>query len=354
MGKRWVLGLLLGMCVAAVPGVRAQEAAEAVRFEVRYPGVSLRAAPSVLAGRGGVLEQGASYRVIARTGDGAWVAIDERGATGWVATAFGAWSGDAPIVTPTIALPLRGDAAPRLPAWIHIDERARALFAQAVRAGRDGRMFTVAGDSNSAWPRSFGRILTGQYDVRADPIERAAAARFDVGFARASISVGGGYGTADMFRSDPRCGNGETLVACELRLSNAAILFVQLGTGDKFPWREFEANLRRIIRIARDRSVVPVLVTKADDLESIQGGGPDGHINAVMRAVASELGVPWIDFYAATRTLPAVPNPELPRRPFTQFGLHDEWGYYFHLTEQGMDLRLRSTLLALDALASGK
>jgi len=60
---------------AAADG-RAQDAADAARFEVRYPGVPLRAAPSVLAARGGVLEQGASYRVIARTADGAWVAID--------------------------------------------------------------------------------------------------------------------------------------------------------------------------------------------------------------------------------------------------------------------------------------
>lgn len=348
MGKRSaaLIGIVIGLTVM---GVRAQEPA---RFEVRYPGVPLRAAPSVLAARGGVLEQGASYRMVARTGDGAWVAVDERGATGWVASGFGAVSGAAPILTPTISYGLPPVVAARLPAWIHIDAQSRAMFARAMRSGRDGRMFTVAGDSNSAWPHSFGRILTGEYDLRNDVVERTAAARFDAGFVRVSISVGGGFGTADMLRSDSRCGAGETLLACELRLSNAAVLFVQLGTGDKYTWREFDANLRRVVQTALDRSVVPVLVTKADDLESILGGGPEDHINSRIRAVAAELDLPWIDFHAAARTLPAVPNPDLPKRPFTQFGLHDEWGYYFHLTEQGEDLRLKCTLLALGALAS--
>ena len=46
-------------------------------------------------------------------------------------------------------------------------------------------------------------------------------------------------------------------------------------------------------------------------------------------------------------------NPELPKRPFTQFGLQDEWGYYFHLTDEGYDLRVKSTLMMLDAITRG-
>lgn len=342
--------------LALAPGARAQDATSAPHIEVGYPGVPLRAAPSVFAARGATVEQGAAYRVVARTADGAWVAIDERGATGWIASGFGALSGDlaaARMFTPTCATAASAANTARPPAWIRIGERGRALYESALRAGRDGRIFTIAGDSNSAWPRSFGRLLTGQYELSADAGERTAAARFDPSFAHVSIAVGGGYGISDMFRTDPRCERDEALVACELRTSNAAVLFVQLGTGDKFVWRDFEKNLRRIVSIAQQRSVVPVLVTKADDMESIQGGAPIGHINAVIRSVAEEFRLPWIDFYAATRTLPAAPNPELPKRPFTQYGLHDEWGYYFHLTERGQDLRLSSTLQLLDVLTRG-
>jgi hypothetical protein len=97
-------------------------------------------------------------------------------------------------------------------------------------------------------------------------------------------------------------------------------------------------------------AALPVLVTKADDIDSIQGGAPFNHVNDVIRALAAEYQLPLLDFYAATRTLPVVPNPELPRRPFTQNGLVDEWGYYFHLSEQAFELRVLSTLQMLDAV----
>jgi hypothetical protein len=99
--------------------------------------------------------------------------------------------------------------------------------------------------------------------------------------------------------------------------------------------------------------VLPVLVTKADDLESIQGGASFNFINDTLRKLAAEYQLPLDDFHAASRTLPAVPNPELPKRPFTQYGLHDEWGYYFHLTDDGYALRVKSTLMMLDAVTRG-
>jgi hypothetical protein len=127
-------------------------------------------------------------------------------------------------------------------------------------------------------------------------------------------------------------------------------VFIQLGTGDKFAWREFEGNLRKMIEYAIANAVLPVLVTKADDIDSIQGGAPFNHVNDVIRRLASEYQLPLLDFFAATRTLPVVPNPELPKRPFTQNGLVDEWGYYFHLSEQAFELRVLSTVQMLDAV----
>ncbi len=361
MSLRAVIFTIFVLVCAFSGNAHAQIDVAAVHFELRYPGVALRAAPSALAARGAVMPQGANLRVIARTRDGGWLAVQGDSVSGWIATGFGEVQGqpDAVALAPANALaPIaRNVNKATLPSWIYITAHGREIFDRALRDGRDGRMFTVAGDSNSAWPRSLGRLVSGQYDVMKDVDARAMVARFDPGFAHVSSAVGGGYGTDDMFRAEragAACASGELPLACELRLSNAAVVFVQLGTGDKFTWRNFEANLRRVVKTVLEQKATPVLVTKADDLESIQGGGPDGHINAVIRAMAAEYDLPWIDFYAATRTLPAVPNPNLPKRPFTQFGLHDEWGYYFHLTEQGQDLRLRCTLQMLDALTRGK
>ena len=97
-------------------------------------------------------------------------------------------------------------------------------------------------------------------------------------------------------------------------------------------------------------NVLPILFTKADEMEQYQGGAPMGHINEVIRKLAAEYQVPWVDFFAATRPLPTIPNPKLPDRPFVQHGLHDEWGYYFHLTEEGRTLKLVCMLQVLDAV----
>jgi hypothetical protein len=319
--------------------------------------VSLRSAPSIMAGRGGLLRQGETYSVIGRTDDNTWVAIQSADGAqrGWLPAGFGQISGNLetlPAQRPALAAMPRAGAAP-LPVWIKPTVRGKTLFAAAIKAGRDPRIFTIAGDSNSAWAKSLGRVSSGLFDLSGDRRYAPVLARWDVSFARQSVAVGGGYRAADMFlpeMADPRCPASEPMFVCEIRRSRASIVFIQLGTGDKFEWAGFEQNLLKMVDHALRNNTLPVLVTKADDLESIQGGGPLNHINDTIRRVAETQQLPLIDFYAATRTLPSVPNPELPKRPFTQYGLHDEWGYYFHLTDQGHELRIVCTLQMLDAL----
>ena len=82
---------------------------------------------------------------------------------------------------------------------------------------------------------------------------------------------------------------------------------------------------------------MPVLVTKADDLEA-RNGAPSGYINDVIRALADEYRVPLLDFWQASRTLP-------------NNGLINEGGLNFHLSPAGQDLHLVATLQTLDAIS---
>ena len=75
-------------------------------------------------------------------------------------------------------------------------------------------------------------------------------------------------------------------------------------------------------------------------------------MNTVVRRLAAEYQVPMIDFFLATRGLPVIPNPQLPDRPFTKNGLLDEWGYYFHLSDLGKEMRILTTLAMLAAIAN--
>jgi hypothetical protein len=326
----------------------------AVLFTVTAQGAYARHAPSVVAPRAFVAVQGGVYAVTARTTGSDWLKIEG----GWLPALLGETQGDVnrlPVEQAPVAPLANLNRAP-LPDWIpRITFRMRQRYQNALRAGRDPRMFTVAGDSNSDWLRYQGRVAAGNFDLGS---WRTVAGRFDPSFTRRSLAARGGVGAFAMF--DPAqagssaCRPDEGMFACELRLSNAGIVFIQLGTGDRFVWHEFEANYQRMIDYALSQNTLPVLVTKADDMESWQGGAPIGYINDTIRRLAQAYELPLLDFYTASRTLPVVPNPDLPDRPLTQYGLHDEWGYYFHLTEEGYALRILTTLQTLDAITRGR
>jgi hypothetical protein len=335
-------------------------AGEAAQFTITAQGAYYRASPSVVAPLLAQAAQGQTFGVLARTADNSWLQLALPGRSGavWMPALLGQMNGDLGSVAraPSIAAP--SGASPNrstLPRWVPaLTARARQILQAGIRAGHNPHMFTIAGDSNSVWLRYLGRVAAGTFPLSRYPGLRPVVARFDPSFTRESVAVAGGMRAVDMADTGRAaamgCQAGEGLYACELRASNASIVFIQLGTGDKFTWREFEASYRAMLDIALQRNVLPVLVTKADDIESLQGGASFGFINDVIRRLAQEYQLPLLDLYAATRDLPTIPNPELPKRPFTQHGLQDEWGYYFHLTDEGQFVHVLITLQTLDSL----
>ncbi|MCS6773348.1 MAG: SGNH/GDSL hydrolase family protein [Thermoflexales bacterium] len=357
--RLWIWVSVAAVCAATC--THALDAyAQVAHFTVTWPGAWLRTSPSVLAPRVVPAELGARFTIVGRTEDSQWLALSQGALNGWLPAGFGEAAlslATVPVLKTSLPPPPRNTNTATLPDWVVMTARGRQLYQQAIKSGRNPRLFTVAGDSNSTWQRSIGRIAGGSYDLGAHRHLSVVVARFDPSFARVSLAVRGGIGAVDMFdpakAPSPPCRPSEGLFACELRVSGASIVFIQLGTGDTFAWQQFEQNLQRLIDRAVASNVLPVLVTKADDMESIHGGASFNYINEVIRRLAREQQLPLVDFHTATRALPVVPNPDLPHRPFTQNGLVDEWGYYFHLSEDGYNLRVLSTLLLLDALTRG-
>src|SRR6185369_8197907 len=104
----------------------------------------------------------------------------------------------------------------------------------------------------------------------------------------------GGYSTSKVL--DPAlagagCNGGETPLACEYRLNRPSVALILLGTGDQHTWQGFEARYRQIIEYTIAQGIVPVLITKADDLESLENTAPVGYINATIRQLAVEYDV---------------------------------------------------------------
>ncbi|NJM40799.1 MAG: SGNH/GDSL hydrolase family protein [Anaerolineae bacterium] len=327
----------------------ARFSAEEVKITITTPQLWLRNAPSVLAGNVASVKKGEFYLINARTEDGAWWRLSVPGAKTnqtWMLADLGAlYSGkldDVPVVAATLPAPSAAKLG-AFPSWIpQITPAQRALYQRAVSVGKDPGMFTVVGDCNSLPPIFLQRIAAGQYNVAALGGLQRTVQVFNKSFSRISLAANGGFNAKGMM--DPAWApgnlcdvkNGAGPLACELWISRASVAFIALGTQEQYEWKDFEKNYRPLIEHTLSKGVLPVLVTKADDIETASGAGP-GTINAIIRKLAAEYQVPLLDFHAATRDLPNK-------------GLIDEGDKDFHLSYAGMDRRMLTTLQTLAAI----
>jgi hypothetical protein len=259
------------------------------------------------------------------------------------------YSGDlngAPVANAVtkVALPAKGRKKPTLwPAWVpSITPQQRAIWQNSVKAGKALNMFTIAGDCNSQPPVFLQRLAGGQFDASTlEPRLKAVVQRFAPSFGRVSLAAQGGFGSHSMM--DPMwadgalCGTSQGPFACELWVSRAGIVFISLGTQEQYSWQDFEKYFRPMVEHALNKGVLPVLMTKADDIE-VASSAPSGYINSVIRKLAADYNVPLLDFWAATRDLP-------------NNGLIDEGDKDFHLSYAGMDRKILITLQTLAAIA---
>jgi GDSL-like Lipase/Acylhydrolase family len=247
---------------------------------------------------------------------------------------------DIPDLIPPAPLTQRAAGVPT------VSKAMRDLYARGVKAGRAPDVVTVIGDCNSEAPVYFGRVNAGVLNLSALPDLQRTAVYFGKSFGRSSVATNGSFSSGMAFDSawsDPaKCG-ADGPFGCELKLSNASVVIIALGTGDTFTWQDFEGNLRKIVDYAIAQNVVPVLMTKADSLESQQAGAPADAINAAVRRVGAAYGVPVIDFAQAVR---ALPNNGLVDERNTDGKVIDA----FHINELGMDTRMVMTLQTLSQL----
>jgi LysM repeat protein len=229
-----------------------------------------------------------------------------------------------------------------LPAWIpKISWRALDLYKRGILEGRNPNAFSVAGDCNSDHAIYLEPVATGVVNLGAYLYLQNDVSRFWGSLKRLSLAVHGGYNSRSVMDptwANPQlCNAGEGPFACELRINNPSVVFIALGTGDQFTWRDFEKNYRKVIEYAISQNVLPVLVTKADKLEAQQGGAPLGFINDVIRRLGQEYDMPVMDLWLAVQDLP-------------NGGLLWEGGQDFHLSSDGYTRHNIITLETLDVI----
>jgi LysM repeat protein len=273
-------------------------------------------------------------QIIGRTSDGFWLqVVTPNGTNGWVMSQYvdvPSAGANAAAESALDLLPIAATAAPSAPAvqFEHppylsdFSPRVAEIFRAGQARGNRANVFALIGDSNTENPKFLRAFDTGSYDLGGRYAYLQDTIRFFAGsFNRVSPAARGGFSTAkalDPGAADPSmCASGETPVDCELRLQRPSAALVLIGTGDQHSWQGFEERFRRIVQTTIDAGVVPILITKGDDLEHRDNSAPSGYINSVIRRVALEYQVPLLNF---SQVLDALPS-----RGFIEDGFHYNW-----------------------------
>ncbi len=201
-------------------------------------------------------------------------------------------------LTPTLA----PDAWKQLPIIPQqISERARQIYHQGLAAGSRPGSFSKVGDCESSTDWYLSDFDKGLYDLGPYTDLAPVIAQYAGSFERRSLATKPGFTAASLMVSlwstDKTCEKNESPLACEYRVNRPSIALITIGTNDIHRPEKFEANLRRVIEYSIAQGVLPVLATKADDLEK------DGSINATIARLAYEYQLPLWNFWRAVDPL---------------------------------------------------
>jgi hypothetical protein len=203
-------------------------------------------------------------------------------------------------IRPTLA-PGEWKTLPWIPA---VSETTREIYRSGLAQGRNPQAFSKIGDCESTPAWFLGAFDKGPNDYRLGDYSSLADVilYFQGSFSRDSVAARRGFNSSSVFSplwaDRSQCLAVEGPLECEYRLQNPIFAFIMLGSNDFGNPTAFEPNLRRIVEYSIQRGVVPILATKADNLEK------DESINAAIARLAWEYDVPLWNFWAAVQGLP--------------------------------------------------
>lgn len=186
-----------------------------------------------------------------------------------------------------------------------VSQRAIEIYQQGIAMGNDPHRFSKIGDCQNIttyflapFENSKRYSLGEQYAYLQDVIDWYFGS-----FSRESLAVAGGLNVARVlspFHADAdQCEPNENSLACEVRVYNPSVAIVSLEEN----WNsrtadQYEEYLRTIIEYLIGEGVLPILATKADNLEG------DNSINQTIVRLAGEYEIPVWNFWLAVQPLP--------------------------------------------------
>lgn len=230
-----------------------------------------------------------------------------------------------------------------------VSETTVEIYQRGLELGNDPRAFSVVGDCQNVTAYFLEDFAhPGQYDLGEYQYLQEAIDYFYDSFARERAAVRGGYNVAAVLSplwADPEtCEERESPLECEFRLNSPSIVIISMETWwyDR-PASSYANYMRQIVEFSIEHGVVPILATKADNLEG------DNSINAAIVQVAQEYDVPLWNFWLAVKPLPG--------HGLTEDAFHLRYARpFFNMPENmqhGWPVRNLTALQALDAVWRG-
>jgi Tol biopolymer transport system component len=253
------------------------------------------------------------------------------------------------IVAPTLVTGPTATTATRLnpedwrewPIVPTVTARAIEIYRNGQMMGLDPHAFSKVGDCQSVKAAFMGYFdiperysLGSNYAYLQQTIDNFAGH-----FNTDGQAVRGGFNAAAVLSplwADPKaCLAGEDPLDCELRITKPIIVIVSLEVwwNVRTP-QSYEALMRRILDTIIAHGAVPILATKADNVEG------DNSLNLATAKLASAYDLPLWNFWAAVQSLPA-------------HGMDTKRNDGFHISTDAWTTRSFTGLEALDSVWRG-
>ncbi len=212
-----------------------------------------------------------------------------------------------------------------------VSDSLREVYQHGLANGNSATAFSVLGDCQSEPDEFMGIYDRDPAVVQSLPANlQETVTQFSGSFDRYSPTVKGGTTEGALLWTmwndnlEGKCTAIETPLECELRVHRPSIAFVHVGT-------HWEARNEHYLMIIIERllanGTVPILVTKADNLEL------DERVNNNLAALAEKYDLPMWNFWASVQDLP-------------RHGLAD--GTEMLLSKQAKEIHRQGALQTLD------
>jgi hypothetical protein len=186
-----------------------------------------------------------------------------------------------------------------------VSDHARDIYRTGLAQGHDPSRFSKVGDC-----QNIRQYFLGMFD---DPATfrlgneatylQGTIDQFSGSWHRLSEAVRTGFNVASvltpLYASPDNCGQSESPLACEIRSWNPSFVIISMETWTSgSPTDTYEGYLRQIVEYALSQNILPIVATKADNLEG------DNSINLAVARVAAAYDIPLWNFWRAVQSLP--------------------------------------------------